>query len=220
MKILSAFLFASTLAATVQVPPRLMRQHFQIIANGHTYEMTELVSQAPDRSDLITLFEAIGGQRYVFIYDENIGSSRTTFELRNLDRNLFLRGSYVLPYSGATPDEARAARARLTPQQFVVPFTIETNGFTDTERIDHWHDSEGVAHRNQLAQHINGDLMRSMQTIGIAFQAGSPAASSFCRYLGTIVTPGQACRRDRDLNVVPTKDDCSFDARFGYPCAH
>jgi len=54
-------------------------------------------------------------------------------------------------------------------------------------------------------------LMRSMQAIGVAFQAGSPAASSFCRYLGTIVMPGQACRRKRDLNVVPTKDDCSFD---------
>jgi len=196
-----------------------MRQHFQVVAkNGHTYSMTELVSQAADQNSFITLFEGDGGQRYVFTYNDNAGNSRTTIEVRNLDRNLFLRGWYVLPYSGTTVAEVRAARARLKPDQFVVPFTIETNGFTSTERIDRWHNGDGAMHRSQLVQHVSGDLMRSLQSIGVAYSAGSPAV--FCRYVESILAPAQSCRRDRDLSIEPTADDCAFDARFGYPCTH
>lgn len=220
-KLLFAFLFTASTIASAQTAPGLMRQHFQVIGkNGHTYSMTELVSQAADQNSFITLFEGDGGQRYVFTYNDNARNSRTTIEVRNLDRNLFVRGWYVLPYSGATVAEARAARARLKPDQFIVPFTIETNGFSGTERIDRWHDGDGAAHRSQLVQHVNGDLMRSLQAIGVAYGAGSPAASTFCRYLESILGPAQSCRRDRELSVEPTADDCAFDARFGYPCAH
>jgi hypothetical protein len=220
-KLLLILLLAASTLATAQTRPSLLRQHFQIAAqNGQTYGMTELVSQAADQSSFITLFEGDGGQRYVFTYNDNSGDSKTTIEVRNLDRNLFVRGWYLLPYSGTTVAEARAARARLKPEQFVVPFTIETNGFTSTERIDRWHNGDGAAHRSQLVQHVNGDLMRSLQSISVAYGAGSPAVSTFCRYVESILAPAQLCRRDRELSVEPTADDCTFDARFGYPCAH
>jgi hypothetical protein len=218
------FLYASLLAGAVIAnaqTPVLMRQHFQVVAkNGHTYNMTELVSRSTEQNGFITLFEGDGGQRFVFSYNDNSSKSKTTIEVRSLDRNLFLRGWYVLPYRGSTPTEARAARAQLKPEQFIVPFTIETNGFADTERIDRWHSGDGAAHRSQLVQHVNGDLMRSLQAIGIAYGSGSPAVSTFCRYLESILAPGQTCRRDRDLVVMPANDDCAFDARFGYPCAN
>lgn len=213
--------FALLLAASVSANAQLMRQHFRVTAKtGHTYSMTELVSRSANQNSFITLFEGDGGQRYVFTYNDNAGNSKTTIEVRNLDRNLFLRGWYVLPYSGTTVAEARVARARLAPDQFVVPFTIETNGFATTERIDRWHDGNGAAHRSQLVQHVNGDLMRSLQSIGVAYGAGSPAVSTFCRYVESILAPAQSCRRDGELSVEPTADDCAFDARFGYPCTH
>ena len=221
IRLLLAFLFTATTIASAQTAPRIVRQHFQVIGkNGHTYSMTELMSQAADQNSFITLFEGDGGQRYVFTYNDNAGNSRTTIEVRNLDRNLFVRGWYLLPYSGTTIAEARAARARLKPDQFVVPFTIETNGFTSTERIDRWHNGDGAAHRSQLVQHLNGDLMRSLQSIGVAYGAGSPAVATFCRYVESILAPAQSCRRDRELSVEPAADDCAFDARFGYPCTH
>lgn len=216
----SAFLLACTVTINAQTPT-FMRQHFHVVAkNGRSYNMTELVSRSADQNGLITLFEGDDGQRYVFSYNDNSSMSRTTIEIRSLDRNLFLRGWYVLPYGGSTPADARAARARLKPEQFIVPFTIETNGFADTERIDRWHTGDGAARRSQLAQHMNGDLMRSLQAVGVAYGSGSPAVSTFCRYLGSILAPGQSCRLDRDLVVTPVNDDCAFDARFGYPCAH
>jgi hypothetical protein len=215
-----ALLLAISVSGNAQTP-QVMRQHFQVVAkNGHTYSMTELVSRTADQSSFITLFEGVGGQRYVFTFNDNAANSKTTIEVRNLDRKLFLRGWYVLPYSGTTVAEARAARARLKPAQFVVPFTIETNGFTVTEQIDRWHNGDGVAHRSQLVQRVNGDLMRSLQTIGVAYGAGSPAVSTFCRYVESLLAPAQSCGRDRELSVQPTADDCAFDARFGYPCAH
>src|SRR6185369_13168726 len=95
--------------------------------------------------------------------------------------------------------------------------TIETNGFADTERIDRWHTGEGSSHRSQLVQHINGELMRGLQGLSVAFESGSPATSTFCKYVETLLEPGQACRGNHEIAVIPANDDCAFDARFAIP---
>jgi hypothetical protein len=185
-----------------QVP---VRAHMNVVdKSGRTYALTELVTP----NGFITLFETESGAHCVLRYDENAAEHKTTIELRDVDRKLFVRGSFVL----------RDARERLAPADYVVPFTIETNGFAGTERIDRWHNAEGAPQRAELARHIDAELMREWPALRIAIESGSPAAVTVCRYLGILLAATTSCSRNHDVAVLPAEDDCAFDARFGYPC--
>ena len=199
-----------------------IRQHFTVTAaNGKTYPMTELISHpSSPRTKLTTLFEADGGQRYLFVYSEDVVQKKTTIEFRHLNSGRFLRGSFVLNYAGGTLPELRAARDRLKPEDYDVPYTIETNDFAGTQRIDVWRAAGGAPLRAELARRAQGELMSSLRASRLALAAGSPAAAMFCRMLETVVAPEQSCKRNREIAKTPVDDGCAFDAQFGYPCTN
>jgi hypothetical protein len=182
-----------------------MRQHFNVVAkDGKQYAMTELVTHA----GFMTLFQTADGSRYIFRYDNNAVDKKTSVEIRNLTSGAFVRGSFLL----------RDSKEPLGPADYVVPFTIETNGFADTERIDHWHTADGANHRAELVHHVNTSFMRDFALLHVGIESGSPAALNACRYLGSVLDPTTSCKRNREVAAIPSDADCAFDAQFGYPC--
>jgi hypothetical protein len=211
--------FAASLSAQ---PIRLTaRQHYDVTVNGRvTAHMTELMYTRGDRQDgFVTLLSDNQGRRFIFSFSENYAEKRTSIEVRDLGRNLFLRGSFVLPYTASTIVAARAEKKNLPRESFRVPMTIETNSFADSQFVDDWHNGAGATKRISLQRHVDGQLVGALRSLsGGALSAGSPAIMYACDYLMTVVAEDVACNRRLGVEAVEKDDDCAFDATFGYPC--
>lgn len=212
-------LFAATTVHAQERRPG-SRQHFTVSApNGKTFPMTELLTHpSSPQTKMTTLVEGDRGQRFLFVYNDDVVEKTTTVEFRHLNTGRFLRGTFRVDYPGTTLLELRAARERLKPEDYDVPFTIETNSFRGTQRLDGWRFPEGARLRAELGRHVQGDLMSSLGAARVVLTSGSPAVSMFCRMLLAIAVPGQDCKRNRELVKAPVDDGCAFDAQFGYPC--
>ena len=219
---LLCFLFALAAIPAAAQPMRLTaRQHYEITVNGGAVgQMTELMYTRGDRQDgFVTLVSDNEGRRYIFSFSENYAEKRTLIEVQDLSRNLFLRGSYVLPYNASTIAAARAEKKNLPRDAYRVPMTIETNNYSDTQLVDHWHDSTGAEKRFTLQRHVDGKLLGALRSMsGSMLSAGSPAIMFACDYLMTVVAEDMSCVRRLGVEAVEKETNCAFDQTFGYPC--
>jgi hypothetical protein len=212
-------LFALPLAA--QPIHLLGRQHYDVTVNGHTTaQMTELMFTRGDHQDgFITLLSDAQGRHYIFTFSENYAEKRTLIEVKDVARNLFLRGSFSLSYRSSTIAGARKEITALPRESFRVPMTIETNAYSDTELVDSWHLNDAASKRSLLRNHVDGKLLGAIRSMGGGvLAAGSPAVMYACDYLISVVAEDLSCNRRLGVEAVEKETDCAFDATFGYPC--
>jgi hypothetical protein len=217
-------LFAVLVALPIAAQPMrlIARQHYDVTVNGRTTaQMTELMYTRGDHQDgFITLLSDAQGRRYIFTFSENYAEKRTLIEVKDLGRNLFLRGSFTLPYRSSTIAAARKEITTLPRESFRVPMTIETNAYSDTELVDSWHLNDAASKRISLRTHVDGKLLGAIRSMGGGvLSAGSPAVMYACDYLISVVAEDLSCNRRLGVEAVEKETDCAFDAAFGYPCS-
>lgn len=199
--------------------PKIVRQHFRVIEpGGRVSQRTDLVFLGPVEG-MVTLWQSASGERYVFRSSQVYQQSTLNFGIRNLETKEELAGRFLLPYSGGTLAEAKA-QARSLPESAYegVPFTITVGHFRATAPIEHWHEASS-SQRAELRRHVPEPFAHSMKrNTTIAAASGSPAARMVCDFLLDAVSEGAVCHPDKSITVEQTNPDCTFDAKFGYPC--
>jgi hypothetical protein len=206
-------------AMTAGEQDRESRIHYVIADRGHTplYHITAIEKPGEDESAQTFLIRDAAGQQ-VRIQVERDYQKHTTIAEYSLDDRRSIKVTLDLPSKSTTRSGFRAeVKANPNLGNADVPVIVESTGRNTRTSEKEWKDlSKKSAARSRVKAVLDGNVSATVKNLlpVLAFPMFRGACSSV-----PFVTEGEECVGDEAMLVAVVAPDCSFDAKFGFPCS-